>query len=337
MIFKLITTRQYIHQLRMIVLACLVVIGLVASASSPVFAFASQTTPVPTVPAGITLGSGDEIDFIKESSTAQVAEIVRMKADGVKWIRVDSSSTYANDTLIKDALYYKIAVSVVLQDQNLSVTPAAMAAFARAAALHYKGLNIWDFEVGNEPNGCESFVPAAMYVPLLKAAYVSIKAVDPHTMVIAAGLCNNSGSNAPIAYVTAMYAAGAHGYFDALNLHPYTYTDTPLQTYQAWNPWGYLPKLHAIMVSHGDGAKEIWLTEFGCKTAAFDGAAPNCSVAGLASQIKEAFASARSLGYIGPLGIFNWEDSTDGPWGLRYSDGTAKLPALLAFEAASQK
>jgi hypothetical protein len=134
-----------------------------------------------------------------------------------------------------------------------------------------------------------------------------------------------------------MYQAGAKGYFDAFNIHPYSYPDTPLQTGDTWNPWYYLPKAHQVMVANNDVAnnKQIWLTEFGCPTGT-DGSYPaDCTDSTLAGQIADAFSSARSYTWAGPLFIYNWIDDSatpgDGDFGLYAANGAPKVASLLAY------
>jgi hypothetical protein len=281
---------------------------------------------------GITLGTGDEVDFNNASSAA--SQMAIMKADGVQWLRFDAFTDYPYDTEIKAAVSAGINVSVILQSPG-TVTASAMGSWASTAAAHYVPMGVTTFEILNEPNGCESpNLTAAQYVPILQASYTAIKAVDSKATVITAGLCPNGGDNEPYTYLTAMYAAGAHGYFDAINDHAYSYPDTPLQTSDSWNPWAYLGQLHSIMAANGDGSKKIWITEFGCPS---DGLANDCTDATEATQITDGFQQARSStysSYLGPLLIFNWWDSSDGQYGLFTSSGAAK-PALAAYKQAA--
>jgi hypothetical protein len=286
--------------------------------------------------AGITLGTGDELDFTSETAAAQQAEIALMKADGVHWLRIDAPGTYQNDAIVKAAVAAGINVSIVLLESPTTVTPTIMSTFASAAATHYKALGVQTFEVMNEVNGCEETMTAADYVPILKAAYTAIKAANPFATVLTSGMCAAAGDDEPYTYLTAMYADGAKGYFDAFNMHPYSRPDTPDETSDSWNPWSYLAQLHSIMEENGDGSKLIWLTEFGCSTGTADNIPADCTDSTLATQITEAYTSDRAQMYLGPLFVFNWEDSSDGDWGLYTASGAAKPDTVAAYKAASE-
>jgi hypothetical protein len=306
-----------------------------ASGSSSVrfgTAFSSESD-ITGSPAGITPGSVFEGDFNAMSTSDQQAVVTQMKAVGVSWLRLDVTSSFSSDTFIKDAVAQGIHIDAILQGGS---NPATMGTFSTEAVNHLKPLGVTTYEVLNEPN-CNS-VTAADYTAVLQASYTAIKAADPTAFVLMAGLCPESGSNEPYTYLTAMYADGVHGYFDAANMHPYSYPDTPLQTSDTWNPWSYLAQLHAIMAANGDGSKQIWLTEFGCPTGSDGGYPDSCNDSTLAAQITDAFASARSQSWLGPLFIYNWRDdntAADGDFGLYTADNVAKPETLAAYEAAA--
>ena len=124
----------------------------------------------------------------------------------------------------------------------------------------------------------------------------------------------------PVSFLTRMYAAGAAGSFDAVGHHPYSGANVPTQP-DSWNPWTYLPAVHELMVANGDGAKQIWMTEYGAPTTG-TGAVPEATQA---LMIDQAFAMAADWEWAGPIFLFNWQDSADGAFGLHRPDGTPKL------------
>jgi hypothetical protein len=317
--------------------------GNTASSGDPYVEFEASTSTgsegdITGVPAGITPGSAYEDTFEAMSATEQVATIAQMKADGVQWLRFDANIGYpdAYDTFIKDAVNGGIKVDVALDGDVAS--PSQMTTFAQQTVAYYEPQGVYTYEILNEPNGCEVAYSAVAYTAILQAAYTAIKAAQPSAFVLAGGLCPAGGDDEPYTYLAAMYAAGAHGYFDAMNMHPYSSPDTPDDTGDSWNPWSYLGQLRSVMDANGDSSKQIWLTEFGCPTG---GPPPGwdsdqiCTNAGEAQQITEAFASARATSGIGPLFIFNWDDSGDGDFGLFTSDGVAKPDVLSAYEQAA--
>jgi hypothetical protein len=83
---------------------------------------------------------------------------------------------------------------------------------------------IRSWEVWNEPNLPQFWAtgpdPVA-YAVMLKTVYTAIKAVDPGSRVISAGINSSSQGIGLVPFIRGMYRAGAKGSFDALGLHPY--------------------------------------------------------------------------------------------------------------------
>lgn len=305
-----------------------------ADSTSSTTVSASSSGSVSSFPVGISPGSGYETEFEYLGASAQAAQIALMKADGVKWLRVDVFCGEPYTSLISQAEHAGIQVDALVTNVCGAQTPADFASAATQAVKTLEPLGVQTFEVFNEPN-CQG-VSAQSYTAILKAAYTALVTADPSAFVLAGGLCPNTGSYEPYTYLQAMYADGAKGYFDAANLHPYSYPDTPLQTSASWNPWTYLPELHTIMANNGDGSKKIWLTEFGCPTGTAAGLPADCTPTTEGQQITDAFDKASGLTWIGGLFVFSWQDdATDGDFGLYTSSGVAKTSALAAFKAAA--
>ncbi|RRQ26553.1 beta-xylosidase [Rhodococcus sp. Eu-32] len=150
--------------------------------------------------------------------------------------------------------------------------PDAFAAFASTVVQRYRDyMNLW--EVWNEPNIVGFFKPApdpTQYSILLRAAYTAIKAAQPEATVLSGGLApaESNGVNInPKAFLQAMYDVGGNRYFDAFNIHPYTYPYLPNDPSTAsWSTAQAMWPMRDIMVAGGDSAKQIWLTEFGAPT-----------------------------------------------------------------------
>lgn len=170
--------------------------------------------------------------------------------------------------------------------------------FAEASAHVAK---LWEpylaaIEVGDEPNF--TVAHGVGYVGVLRATYPAIKRVAPQLPVIAGALAYASGND-----LKAMYAAGLHGYFDALSVHPYTDNAPP-----EWMGGGDcahsfacgLPWLHQIMVENGDGDKQLWVTELGWSTHK----CPHCggvSERERALYMRQVGAMTRSWPWIGAV------------------------------------
>src|SRR3954453_20899897 len=164
---------------------------------------------------------------------------------------------------------------------NPPTTPAAIAAYtsvlSRAAtrfAGRVAGWEIWNEEdapkwwggmpaLAEDPPGRD----ASKSVPLLKASYAAVKAADPAAPVVMGGLTGNDYK-----FVQSVYDNGGAGGFDVGATHtdtgraigsPYGYfRDTPGGPISQWSFLGYR-SVHDVMADHGEGAKQIWLTEFG--------------------------------------------------------------------------
>ncbi len=145
---------------------------------------------------------------------------------------------------------------------------------ARVVA-RYRG-RIQYYQVWNEPNlarewGGRPPDPVA-YTELLKVAYQRAKAVDPNVVILSAPLAQTL-ERSPQAindldFLQGMYAAGAAQYFDILMANAYGFDRPPedppdprVLNFQR------LKLLREIMVRNGDGAKPVWLNEFGWNAA----------------------------------------------------------------------
>lgn len=192
--------------------------------------------------------------------------------------------------------------------------PAQFAGFARAAASRYAGrVDAW--EVWNEPNLGSFWAPrpdAAAYTRLLRATYPAIKSVAPSTPVLSGGLAPavdaSSGSQiSPVTFARDMYRAGGKGSLDALAVHPYSYPALPDDSStSAWNTFQRLQLIRAEMVRQGDGAKQMWLTEFGAPTGS---SRVSISEPAQAEMIATGIELARSWDWVGPLFIYNGRDT----------------------------
>jgi hypothetical protein len=200
---------------------------------------------------------------------------------------------------------------------------ADYADFATAVVNRY-GARVSNWQLWNEPNLPLFFggTPrnAPRYTDLVKAAYPAIKAVQPGSTVVLAGLSRLPGEESPPAFLEKMYAAGAKGYFDAAAAHPYVFP-----TGLAANPengWSDVGALHDVMAANGDGGKKIWMTELGAPTCdCADGVSPQEQ----AKQITDVLAAAAATGYSGPAFIYSIRDTDSANRGDRESNVGALL------------
>jgi len=219
------------------------------------------------------------------------------------------------------------------------------ATFAQAAVKHYATLGVEAYEIWNEPNlGSQFWKPRAnptKYAALVRAAYPLMKAADPSATILAGALAPSPDTGTDMSstqFLKAAYAAGLHGYFDALSDHPY-YGPNSVNTFENWSAWSqmsqdtsYGPSLRGQMVANGDGDKKIWGTEANMKLSStcVDGfcATPQRQ----ADMITEAFASWKSYSWSGVLFTFTYHGNA--PWQLT-NDDWSPTPAWGAFKASA--
>jgi polysaccharide biosynthesis protein PslG len=301
--------------------------------------------------------------LLGESPSVQASQLAAMKAIGITSIRLDADwrSVQPSGPQLSDWSELDQAVASVRQAgmsldliidgcppwaalpgarRDPSPQPASSsqyATFAAEVAARYKSQGVDTFEIWNEPNIKGFWQPApnpAAYTADLIAAYSAIKAVDRHAYIISGGLAPGvtRGPNMdPVDFLQAMYADGARGHFDAVGFHPYSFPTLP-NTYWAGSGWSQIgqtrPSIRSIMVSNGDGNKQIWLTEFGAPSKGQPWAGPTAQ----ASAISQAIIDVKSVDWIGALYLYTWQDSGGDPnklgdWFGLMTSGGARKPA----------
>ena len=143
---------------------------------------------------------------------------------------------------------------------------ASFEAFCQAAASHYQG-KIRYFEFWNEPDlgACTRFFNAATYTSWLHSAHGAIVGQNPDALVSIGGLLRAdmgylSGTGGIYPTIAASADTNPDHYFDALAYHPYPPGQPPFDPPIRYSSFeAYRNEL----VSHGDGEKSIWITEYG--------------------------------------------------------------------------
>ena len=303
------------------------------SVGSPLLAQAAAAPPTrqaqpAKIEGGMNLGVPVAYALASGPASALDRTMAAIYAAGARWLRVDTPDTSEFDPLVQSALAHGLKVDLLVQDWYTSDTPAAMGALAAAVARHYAPEGIHTYEILNET---AFYLSAATYTSLLKAAYIQIHAVDPAANVISGGLAEAGGAGEPYNYLAAMYAAGAGGYMDSVGVHPYSFPDLPNTDDPQYNPWEYMTMggwsesqcagigpsdcLESIMAANGDGGKKMWITEFGVPVGTAGGLTAS-TLQQQADSITEAFTAANSVAYAGPLFVYQWQDDSDGDFGL---------------------
>jgi hypothetical protein len=341
-------------------------------AATPTATPAAAATPTTTVPTTAATPAPNSAQFgisapeLLGATPAQVtAAVTNMAGIGLRWVRADadwaaiqpsSASSFdwsATDEIVKAAASVGMSVDLVIDDSpawaNSSgsagtftqpTSATAFAAFAGEVAAHYGPMGVHAYEIWNEPNWQQFWLPTpnpSFYTSMLKDSYAAIKAVEPGSTVISGGLApaTTDGSDySPIDFLTAMYAAGAAGSFDALGYHPYSYPALA-GAYQQWSAWSQMdqtsPSIRSIMGANGDGGKQIWITEVGAPSAGPEGV----GTASQAQEITQVVQLAKATPGIGEVFFYTYQDSSVDPdyFGLLNADGSQK-PAWAALVAA---
>ena len=254
------------------------------------------------------------------------------------------------------------------QSGLMPADPSTFQALMAAMASHYAG-QVQAYELWNEENldretGPGNVAPTT-YLPLLEAGYTGVKAGDPNALVLL-GAPSTTGANIPgsvmddVTYLQQLYAINGGEvtqYYDVLAAHPSGYSNPPEctpDTPQCSLSGGFnddpsffafyrVSQYHDLMVQNGEGAKQIWFTEFGYDSTStpppgYEYAA-SISEQQQADFLVRAFQMARSLDYVGGMFVWNLNyqlavPQTDEKWGfsLLRSDWSPR-PAYTALAA----
>lgn len=169
--------------------------------------------------------------------------------------------------------------------------PAALGNFVAALLQRYPGkvqaIEIWNEQnLAHENGGYVSTEDAGHYVEVLKAAYTSIKAIDPSVIVVAgppASTATNQSNTAvsDMRYYRAMYSyqnGSIRNYFDVQAVHPGGSANPPDTLWPndpspaaGWTTdptfyFRHIENVRKLMEEYGLGDHQIWITEFGWAT-----------------------------------------------------------------------
>ena len=223
------------------------------------------------------------------------------------------------------------------------------ATFAKTAVTHFSALGVHAYEVWNEPNISAFWMPGpdpARYTQLLKLAYTAIKQADPSATVISAGLSPYGSYGQmdaqhmnPVNFLEKMYMNGVAGSLDAVGWHPYNY---PYGIgYYAWSAWSQMsetsPSARSIMSAYGDGAKQIWPTEFGAPTGSTSNSMTETQQAQL---VTDSYTKLKGWSWAGPAFFYSYRDNgtnlsnVEDNFGIIHNNWTVK-PAYTAYQSSA--
>ena len=208
-------------------------------------------------------------------------------------------------------------------------------------ALHFLPRGVSDYEIGNEVNlphpGWSAPTGAAYERQFLAPCVAGVRRaateLGKKVNLVFGSLAPTdwTGGAAPGTFLTDAYNAGAQGLFDAVGWHPYTGADMP---YASTHMVGDPGMLHDIMAGRGDGAKQLWATEYGVPT----GGPGSVTEQVQSDYVGSALDAWYGQPFAGPLFWYSARDTgtsaTDREqhFGLLRYDGSAK-PAYATLAA----
>ncbi|WP_148616012.1 cellulase family glycosylhydrolase [Nocardioides rubriscoriae] len=313
----------------------------------------SQRVPVGFSP-GFSLMEEPISDLRRDLDQMRALGINRVRLD-LSWARVEGVQGRYDwsqpDRVFTEAAARGIRVLAVIGYQPdwaqrydsagrpLSVDPVGFARFAEAAAVRYRSkVSAW--EIWNEPNLQRFWIAppdAGQYAELVNAVAPRIRVGDPLAPILVGAMspANDVPDHtavSPVTFLQGIYDRVALRNFDAVSVHPYSYPAMPNGT-EEWNTFYRMNQLRQIMVSHGDGATRMWVTEYGAPT----GTSPDAvSLQQQADMVVAGIREARRRDYVGPLYLYSLRDTAVDPadresnFGLLTYDGRAK-PAYTAL------
>jgi hypothetical protein len=285
------------------------------------------------------------IDFTATDASVKLAvshgmELLPVVAFGARWARQgdDPNSPPSDNAAYADylkALIARYGPKGVFWDQH--------------PELPRKPIRAW--QVWNEPSANYQWtIPkgtdwAPGYGKLLRVSYRAIKDADPGARVVLAGLANLSDKD-----LEHLYKKGKiHGAFDVSALHPYTAQPGGVLT--------LVKRFKAVMKKHGDGKKQLWVTELGLPASKgkFDDPSPlQTDDAGMAKFLTRAYGDLIANRRWEGLGVtrmywFTWASAykASGGWIFDWSgllkytrkkgkDVFGTKPALAAYRKVAQ-
>ncbi|WP_032402354.1 endo-1,4-beta-xylanase [Rhodococcoides fascians] len=319
-------------------------------AGSPLCARQSDAVRIGVSP-GASIGTLSPADLDRELTLARDAGAFAVRVD-IDWSAIESTRgrfDWSRTDRVIDAVVahgmcphgiiaytprWARVAAAINDSHSRPANAATFAAFAKTVAQRYSSrIGIW--EVWNEPNIVTFFKPApdvTAYSALLRASYTAIKQVQPASTVLAGGMAPSEDTNGNISgtsFLSQMYAQGSNKYFDAFNVHPYTWPYLPNDPSTAsWNTAMKMWSMRDTMIAGGDSAKQIWITEFGAPT----GTSPN-SVSEQVQSDSIGIVLDAVLGndWLGPAYVYSLRDAgsntadTEQNFGLVHRDWTPKI------------
>jgi hypothetical protein len=247
--------------------------------------------------------------------------------------------------------------------------PAEFGRFMGVVAARYPG-RVAAYELWNEPNLRREWrgepLDAALFVALIRAGSLAIRAADPSADLISGapavtGINDGETAVDDRVYLQGMVAAGVGDWVDGIGVHPYGFANPPQER---WDDSSHYAPSHnnhpsfffrdtledyrAILTGGGLGSVPLWVTEFGWPSIAGLGTvdttgweyARDVTEAQQADYTVQGFQMGRALESIGPMILWNLNIATiwggerpESAYSLLRPDGSYR-PAYIALRVA---
>lgn len=305
-----------------------------------------RTQPWRAPHVGIAPGAG----FVGMRDAARLADLDRMAAAGVEWIRLDVD--WSDIEAVRGAPDWSVADRVIAEvrqrglrilamiaytptwarpahtsDKHPPTHPGDLARFAGAVAARFADqVDAW--EIWNEPNLATFWRPRpdpAAYADLVERVTPALRDADPTATIVTAGLAPAADDDpavemAPETFLRDMYETLPRRTVDAIGIHPYSYPAVPSDDAD-WNPFTRLARMHDLVAEAEGRPLPLWLTEFG---APYDPDDP----ARQARIVTGGLTCATLWRQLGPIFLFAMRDlpnsGTDLRFGMLGRDGSPR-------------
>jgi exo-beta-1,3-glucanase (GH17 family) len=218
-------------------------------------------------------------------------------------------------TLVPTVRQNGIEVLGLLMRKDLISDVNAWGTWVNNTVSNFKDkIKVW--EIWNEPNWNTGFGAPGdpiKYMEFLKEAYINAKQADPDCVVLGSSILatDNAGQN----WLRSMYDNGAKDYMDAVAVHPYCSSLSPLYPSVTGSGKAFwkLQSMRDIMIQYGDANKSIWITEMGWPTGGSGGVVTEAEQA---LYLSQALNLSESWDWLETFIIYQWMDGGGFYYGL---------------------
>jgi hypothetical protein len=301
-------------------------------------------SPGSTIVNNRSFGFAEGFTFYGDSATDRQRRYAEMKAFGAGWVRIDADWWQVEptqgrrdwtrlDAFVNDASAAGLKVLLIVNysapwaSGGNDKAPPTLGGysyyrdFAVALTQRYPRSKVPAFEIWNEPN-LTSFWTGTVdqYWDMFSVAADGIHAADRSAIVLPAGWGNRAAPNGSYDWLKRGFDRGLQSKWDAVATHPYNWPfpverlECSTPEYNAWGVvsagqlCGQLPRIRQLMVDRGDGAKQIWATEFGTPSPYSADSRRIVTLDVAAQDMANAMRLWHSYAWAGPMFVYTYRD-----------------------------